>query len=181
MLRAINEVLDERIVETAVEKALERLRGGQERHLDRRTAIERELSLIEGRERHLAEAIARGDAVDPLVAALKAEEERKAALTKDLAGLVDLDKVSSLDARRLKQTLRARVADAKGLLGRHVPQARQMLRKLLVDRLEFTPFEDRGQRGYRFAGQGTFGRILAGDVLPPALVSPAGFEPAFRP
>ncbi len=41
VLSAIAEVLDERLVEAAVERALERHRNGQEDHLDRRTAIER--------------------------------------------------------------------------------------------------------------------------------------------
>jgi hypothetical protein len=67
------------------------------------------------------------------------------------------------------------VADTKALLGQHVPQARQMLRKLLVDKLAFTPVEEKGQKGYRFAGAVNFGRLLAGDALPPTVVAPTGF------
>jgi site-specific DNA recombinase len=80
ILQAINDVLDERILEAAVERALERLRSGQERHLDRRTAIERELSLIEAQERRFVDAIKRGGDLDSLVACLKAEDGRKKAL-----------------------------------------------------------------------------------------------------
>jgi len=43
VLQAIADALDERILARAVEKALERLRSGQDRLLDRRAAIEREL------------------------------------------------------------------------------------------------------------------------------------------
>jgi hypothetical protein len=63
----------------------------------------------------------------------------------------------------------------RGLLGRQVPKARQMLQKLLVDRLALTPFAHEGGRGYRFAGQGTYGALFAGEAAPPTLVSPAGF------
>jgi Recombinase zinc beta ribbon domain len=71
VLQAIHEVLDERIVEAAVDKALTRLRTGQARQIDRRAAVERELSLIEAQERRLVEAIKRGgEALDPLVGAV---------------------------------------------------------------------------------------------------------------
>lgn len=87
VLQAIHQLLDERITERAVEQALARLRAGQEQHLDRRSQLERELSLIAAQERRLVEAIKRGEAVEPLVTALKAEEERKAVLARELASL----------------------------------------------------------------------------------------------
>lgn len=158
VLQAVSEALDDRIIEAAVDRALRRLREGREGHLDRRTAIERELSLIEAHERRLVEAIKRGEAVEPLVTALKAEEERKAALTAELASLADLDKVVALDAKRLEQDLRRKVADVRGVLTKHVPQARQVLRQMLVGRLTFEPV----QRGYRFVGTGSYGRSLTG-------------------
>ena len=37
---------------------------------------------------------------------------------------------------------------------------RQMLRKLLVDRMTLEPFEKDGERGYRFSGEGTYARLL---------------------
>lgn len=163
ILEAIAEILDERTVEAAVEIALERLRTGQERHLDRRTAIERELSLIDARERHLTAAIARGDDMDPLLASLKAEGTRKKALVRELEGLADVEKVASLDAHRIKRHLKSRVSDAKDLMTGKVPQVRQMIRKLLVDRLEFTPVVEKGEKGYRFTGEGSFGQFLSGE------------------
>ena len=68
--------------------------------------------------------------------------------------------VASLNARRLRKELAGRLANVKGLLSRHVPQARQILRKLVVGRLECEPFEEGGQRGYRIVGQGTYERFL---------------------
>jgi hypothetical protein len=63
----------------------------------------------------------------------------------------------------------------RGLSGRQVPQARQMLQRLLVDRPTLTPFAHEGGRGYRIAGLGTYGALFAGEAAPPTLVSPAGF------
>jgi recombinase-like zinc beta ribbon protein len=182
VLAGINRVLDERVLELAVEKELARLRSGQMQQLDRRTQITRELSLIEAREYRLVEAIKRGDAVEPLVAALKAEAEQKKALTRELEAVGAIEKAASLDFDEIKCDLRARVADVQGLLGRHRSQARQMLRKLRT-RIEMTPVVENGRRGYRFVADGSFERLLSGAVLealPPTGVAPTGSDRAWR-
>ena len=53
----------------------------------------------------------------------------------------------------------------KALLGRHVPQARQMLRKLLADKIELEPVGQGRERGYKFRGALTVDRLIAGDTL----------------
>ena len=64
------------------------------------------------------------------------------------------------------------------LLRRHVPQARQILRKLLVDRVVFTPRTDH----YEFVGPWTLGKLVSGVVdLPQRMASPTGFEPVSQP
>jgi hypothetical protein len=83
----------------------------------------------------------------------------------ELDGLAGLDRVASLDSKRLKQELKTRVADVKALLGRHTPQARQMLRKLLAGKIEMEPVAEDGRRGYRFRGKLTFERLLGGEAL----------------
>ena len=81
-----------------------------------------------------------------------------------------------LDYHRIEKDLRARLTDWQGLLQRHVPQARQIMKKFLVGRLVFTPKTDEMGRAYEFTGQGSMGRLLAGLVGAKALVSPTGFE-----
>ena len=49
----------------------------------------------------------------------------------------------------------------EALLARNIPQARQMLRKLVPDRITLEPFEEKGERGYRFTGDGTYARLIA--------------------
>jgi site-specific DNA recombinase len=162
LLDAIGRALDERIVEAAIDEALERLRSGREEQLDRRLQIERELSLIEGKQRILVEAVVRGQSMDPLLVAMRGEEHRKKLLMIELATLAELEKVASLDAEWIKRELRKRVADVRALLGRRTPQARQILRKLVVGRVMCEPFEDGDRRGYRVSGQGTYARLLPG-------------------
>ena len=83
--------------------------------------------------------------------------------------------LNSLDGKRLERELGERLADVKGLLGRHVPQTRQILRKLIVGRLTCEAFGNDGQRGYRFTGQGSYESLLPGKLVPPLVVTPAGF------
>ena len=50
------------------------------------------------------------------------------------------------------------------MLGRQVGQARQIVAKLLADRLTFTPESQRGRRGFRFQATGTVAKLVAGVV-----------------
>ena len=104
-------------------------------------------------------------ATDELLAMLEAEGDLKKAIARELAGLGAAAKLASLDSARLAKRLRAGAADVKALLGASVPQAREMLRKLLVGRLPCEGFRDTRGRGYRFAGTGTYARFLTGEAL----------------
>jgi hypothetical protein len=63
------------------------------------------------------------------------------------------------------------------LLGRHTAQARQMLRKLLADKIEMQPVGAGRQRGYRFRGTLTIERLIGGEAFQTSLagVAPTGF------
>ena len=86
----------------------------------------------------------------------------------ELAGLDGGDRVSRVERQRIERELRVRLDDWRGLLRRHVPQARQILRKLLVDRVVFTPRTDH----YEFTGSWTLGKLVSGVVdLPQRMAS----------
>ena len=180
VLKALSDVLDEKLLEEAVESALEKLRSGQDQRLSRQTAIKRELSLIEACEKHLVDAIARGESMDPLLTRLRSEECRKKELIAELDSLTQPAQVIELDKVRLKRDLRGRVADAKSLLQRHTTQARQILRKLLVKPLRYEVIEEHGKQGFRITGEGSYLPLLNG-VASPYVVSPTGFEPVLLP
>ena len=76
--------------------------------------------------------------------------------------------------KRLETLARAKVAEWRGTLGKHAPQARQILSKLLREKLVFTPETHKGQRGYRFHGEGTIIKLLSGVVPELASVHTGG-------
>jgi hypothetical protein len=67
VLHAIHEILDEKILEGAVQEALEKIRRSHGSFPDKRTAIQREISLIETRLMHLVEIIARGESSETVL------------------------------------------------------------------------------------------------------------------
>lgn len=163
ILHAMNDALDERVLEASVEAALERIRKEQESFPDQRVGLERELSLIQARLHHLVELIANGRGTDAVVNSLHLEEARKKAIIEELARLDRAAEVISIDATRLTKDLRKRLGDIPALLSRHLPQARQILRKLLDGHIMCEPTVDgNGKAGYRFTATGTFDRLLTG-------------------
>ena len=161
LLEAIGKVLDEQLVEAAVERALDRLRARRGKQADRGRELQRELSLVEARMGHLLGAVKRGRATEVLLETLEAEATRKKAILRELGELEDRAAITSLDGRRLTQELKTRATDARALLGRHVSQARRMLRALLEGRLVCEPFEEESRRGYRFRATGTYAGLFA--------------------
>ena len=75
---------------------------------------------------------------------------------------------------RLREALKQRFADWKGVLQRHPAQARQIIKKLLTGPLKFTPKDGY----YKFDGEVSFAKLLTESVFPILVASPAGFEPA---
>ena len=71
----------------AKDRALDRLQTGQEHVGDRRGRLESELLQIEAQERRLVDAVARGEGLEPLLARLKAEGERKQVVRRELETL----------------------------------------------------------------------------------------------
>ena len=82
-----------------------------------------------------------------MVKALDSLAERQERLQQDLQRLDEQEQVVQLDAKRLTQDLRRRLAD---LFSQHVPQARQMLRKLLDGHILCEPIMQDSTPGYRF-------------------------------
>jgi len=195
VLETLAGILDEGIVREAVAKALERLRAGREQNPARRTELERELAAVAARLGRLASALAEGGPLETLVSEIKGQEDRKKALTAELEHLRSRETLSTLDAERLANDLWARAVDLKALLARRVPQTRQMLRKLLLDRILVDPITAGDRPGYRVSGSLNLGQLLEAvnaevyqavtAVLPTAtansetVVAPTGFEPVF--
>lgn len=80
------------------------------------------------------------------------------------AGITDA--IASLDIGHLKSTPRKRVSDVTALLGRHTAQARQMLRKLLVNKIELEPSQARTSSTRSVLGRTTRTSLAGTDVFP---------------
>jgi hypothetical protein len=138
-------------------------------------AIERELSLMETHTRNLLDTVKRGRATDAPLQELESETQRKKLLIAELDALDRQAIAGTLDGKGLERELPTRAADVRGLLGRHVGTTRQILWKFMVGRLACEPFDEGGERGYRFTGQGSYQPLLPGKLVPPCVVTPAGF------
>ena len=109
---------------------------------------------------------------DASQSAIKTAERQAGQIESELGSLDGQDPLTSRDRERITKDLRARLDDWRGLLRRHVPQARQILRKLLVDCVVFTPRTDH----YEFVGPWTLGKLVSGVVdLPQGMASPRGW------
>jgi hypothetical protein len=165
VLHGLHEALDQRILEEAVRRALERIRTEETKFPEQRLKLQRELSLIETRLHHLVEAVANGQGTHSVFTSLHAEEERKKILLHQLAELNDREKVVYLDAKRLLRELQARIGDLQALLGRNRAQARAILKKLVEGHIICEPILDEdGRPGFRFSATGTYRALLAASV-----------------
>jgi len=163
ILSAISEVLDEKLLAHALDKALDRLHAESKQVQNRQPQIERDLNHIEGRIIRLLDVLADGKAPkDEVVGRLNSEKAKKTCLIAELERVRLTDRQSS-DLARLKQALQCRLQDVRALLGRHTPHARVLLRKILTGKIEMTPLHDQ-QRGYRFRGALALDRLIEGEA-----------------
>jgi site-specific DNA recombinase len=165
ILGAIGDALDPAVLTGAVEKALARLTKRQRAHIERRTQVEREMAQVQQRLDRLVDALAEGSLpTDEIKTRLSTEKARKTALTADLVRLDRLAKTASLNIDQIAQKLRDRVHDVAGVLGRQTVQARQMLRKVLADKIVLEPVGSGRQRGYKFRGNLSLERLIEGEA-----------------
>jgi DNA invertase Pin-like site-specific DNA recombinase len=167
------------VVAAALEEAAARLRPDSASQAGERRRLETELRQIEDQLGRFVQAIGQGGEIPELVAAVRERRAQRERLQHELAALDRLARIGQLDGARLRHDLAAKLRDWRGLLRRHVQQARQILSTLLDGRLRFTPHEDAQGRYYAFEGAGRLEPLLKGvvDSLPTGLVAPRGFEP----
>jgi hypothetical protein len=168
------QVLSADIIEEMVARAVA---AAQQTNPEQRLAeVSKELRSVETQIHRFVEAVGRGVDVPELVAALKKAQTRRAELTRTIAALER--QREQLNDSGLRDDIESRVNAWRKLMQRHVPQARQILRKMKVG-IQFELVEQHGQPGYRFRGTASISGLLAG--LPLLVTSPSGFEPEFWP
>jgi site-specific DNA recombinase len=179
VLDAIAEALDERLLERAVERAIAKLTQRRQAAPRRCAEVERELADVEARiQRGLDALLAGTAAADELRFRLASEKDRKAALAAELATLKDSRAGRAGPNEQVLKALRASARDIRAVLGRDIRRTRQILRRLLVGRLECRAFNEGGRIGYRFTGRGSYAELSPVVERRMSVVTPAGFEPA---
>jgi hypothetical protein len=72
---------------------------------------------------------------------------------------------ASVQVEQITSRLRTRIGDVAGLLGRRTVQARQMLRKILADKIELEPVGAGRQRGYKFRCALSLEKLIVGEAM----------------
>ena len=155
-------------MEAALSKALARLTTPEPDAEARRRLLRAKGKTLHGELARLTEAVSVGGPLKSLVSAIKRTENQVDQVEFELGRLEGQDPLTSRDRDRISKDLRTCLNDWRALLHRHIPQARQILRKLLVERVVFTPKTDH----YEFVGTWTLGKLVSGVVnLPQGMAS----------
>src|SRR6267143_483720 len=168
------DLLRREVVERAIELAIDELRPGGDPAERQRDEILREMRRLDVELSRLTAAVSSGGDLPALLAALK---ERQAQRERCERALIELDATARIgrhEIPRVEREIRNRLVDWRAMLRREVPEAREILRNLVVGRIAFKPRPE--TRVYEFSGRGSFGRLLAGTTSPVSVVTPAGAD-----
>ncbi len=170
------DLLRPEVVERAIELAIDQVCPAGDTMDQRRAEIVAEVRRLDAELSRLTSAIASGGDLPALLAALKERQAQRERCERALVELEAAARIGQREIPRLEREIRHRLANWRMMLRREIPEAREILRNLIVGRIVFTPRPE--ARVYEFSGRGSFGRLLAGNTSPDSVVTPAGFEPA---
>ncbi len=177
VLGAIADAISEASINEALDQALKHIVGGG--HEERRSNVAKELSQVERRINRALDLLLDDDSpAADLKQRIREEQAKRDELVSELQAL-DQATDTAKQADEVRRELLANLADVRTLLGRTTAQARQMLRRLLVDKLMLEPIDG----GYRFTGNHGPAGVLSVETRKQAvfMVAPTGFEPVFQP
>ncbi len=138
----------------------------------RRRMLETAIARAKASLAHLTTAVSEGGAVATLVQAIRDQERRQQTLHAELANL-DRPRVVPLSVGNLKALLETKAEEWQGLLRKHAPIARQMVRKLVEGRIALLPPNAR-LAATGFMATGTLANFFSGIICPQAVASPTG-------
>lgn len=144
-----SDVLRPEVIMATLQKALAKLRPSAEAAQARRADLEKRLTAVTREIDNLTAAIAAGGDLAVLVQAVKDRQHQRETVTHELAALEQAGR--QIDWAKAERDLTSKLADWQGLLKRHVPQARQILKKLLAGPIQFTPIREGNRRFYTFS------------------------------
>jgi hypothetical protein len=116
-----------------------------------------------------------------LVDAIRQREGDLDSPRRELVALDQLVEMTTVDPATIERDLRAKLGEWRELLRRHAPQARRVLKKLLVAPLRFMPCGEGDDRYYEFTAQIALGRVFNGIASAFWVASPAGARDTYEP
>jgi site-specific DNA recombinase len=165
------------ILDEVLDAAVAQLAPATEEVKSDRAGLQRTMKRLDAEIERITSAIATGGQMNALLDGLKTRESEREQLRRRLAQGEISERRMAATPTRLREQLAERFAEWASVLQRHPAQARQVLKKLLVGPLKFTP-----QKGfYTFEGEVSFAKMLTDMNFPILVASPPGFEPGFQP
>ena len=111
----------------------------------------------------------------------RSREAERDAIRREIAVIDRAGKRAQVDVRTIERDLRARLETWRGLLRKHVPQARQVLRKLLDGPIVFRPMREDGERYCAFTAPIDLALLLTGTASANMVASPTGLSKSDEP
>ena len=150
----------------AVRCGVARLQEELGRQPDRGPALAQEKASLTRKIRRLVEAIGEGQGPAALVEEIRRAEARVQEIEAELARRQAAPVLGTLDLTTLEQDVGEQLGRFAALLRGNIPRARQALKKLLVDRVDFSPVDSgTGRKTYRFRGELNYGAVLQGSGI----------------
>ena len=164
-LDALVGAVDDRLLERAVCKAVQRLRRRSGDSIDQRAALVRERDRTASAIRHLVDAVKLGRATDTLLSELQTQEAALKALERRI-GEATGQRVVRLDDAGLVARVGAVAAEFRATLKQGGPRARRLLQQVLNGRrVPCVPFREKDRRGYRFRQEEIpYSGLLSNDI-----------------
>jgi hypothetical protein len=164
-LEALAEAIDDRLLQQAVTKAVDRLRRCGTEATDERAALMRERDRTAAGIRNLVDAVKLGRATDTLLGELQTQEAALKALERRIAEAGG-PRVARFDDAGLVARVGVVAAEFRATIKDGGPRARRLLQRVLNGRrVPCAPFREPGRRGYRFREeQIPYRGVLSNDV-----------------
>lgn len=164
-LGALADAIDDRLLERAVTKAVDRLRRRGARAADERGVLVRERDRTATKIRHLVEAVKLGRATATLLDELHAQEAALKALELRIAE-AGRQQAIPIDEAHLRRRVAVLAAEFRASLKQAGPAARRLLQRVLNGRrVPCVPFREGRRRGYRFCDERVaYSGLLSNDI-----------------
>lgn len=171
----LDDVLSASIVQEAVDQAVLKMTAWNP--LDQIAAIDRELGQVTRERDRLVTAIATdGEALETLMAALKAREDRRKVLEAQRHNIAAQQRLMTSDAAKLREEIEALAGSWRTVLVNESPEhARPIVSALLKGRVTFTPIAKKTKQ-WSVRGESSIKGLFCKAILSRGMASPTGFD-----